>query len=363
MEYSYENANDSTQYYDNYSTDSYGHFQPDSDGHFQPDSDGHFQPDSDGHFQPDSDGHFQFGLFSTVCYSLIFGLSLPGNCFLLYGLLQTRGWRTASDFLLLNLTTSDLIFTLTLPFFAVYHLHGWLFGEWACRLASGALFLGFYSYMSFLTALAVDRYVAIVLAVSTSIQAKRMFCVRLTTAVLWVFCVAACLLEVVYTETRDGFDGEIGCVSTMQGNVEIFSYFLQIFVFFLLPFLVITFCYVRICATVSHSGLRGRNKSIKLIWGIVVGFFVCWAPYNVMLFLHCLRLLGDYMPNTAVSDEAFIVAYYICHTLAYSHCCLNPLLNVFGGQKYRRNLPSSFCSFCLSTGNQRSISHTSQTWV
>ena len=144
----------------------------------------------------------------------------------------------------------------------------------------------------------------------------------------------------------------------MQGNMEVFGYFLQIFIFFLLPFLVITFCYVRICATVSHSGLRGRNKSIKLIWGIVVGFFVCWAPYNVMLFLQVLRLLGDYMPNTA-SDKALNVAYYISHTLAYSHCCLNPLLHVIGGQKYRRYLPSSFCSF--STRNQRSISHTSQT--
>ncbi|XP_067109036.1 CX3C chemokine receptor 1, partial [Osmerus mordax] len=261
---------------------------------------------------------------STVCYSLIFCLSLPGNCFLLYHLLQTRGQRTASDFLLLNLTTSDLIFTLTLPFFAVYHLHGWLFGEWACRLASGAFFLGLYSYMSFLTALSVDRYVAIVLAVSTSIQARRRFCVRLTTAVLWVFCVAACLLEVVYSETSVGFDGEIRCDSTMQGNMEVFGNFLQIFIFFLLPFLVITFSYVRICATVSHSGLRGRNKSMKLIWGIVVGFFVCWAPYNVVLFLRSLRLLGD-LPNM---DEALSVAYYICHTLAYSHCCLNPLLHV-----------------------------------
>ena len=61
-----------------------------------------------------------FSIFPTVCYSLIFFVSLAGNSFLLWALLKQEDLRQTSSLLLLHLTMSDLIFTVTLPFWAVY---------------------------------------------------------------------------------------------------------------------------------------------------------------------------------------------------------------------------------------------------
>ncbi|KAM6948646.1 chemokine XC receptor 1 [Aplochiton taeniatus] len=278
----------------------------------------------------------QFGSsFPIVCYSLVICLSLPGNSFLLWVLLgKGSEHRLATDFLLLNLTTSDLLFTLTLPFWAVYHARGWVFGEWACKIASGVFYLGLYSYMAFLAAMTLDRYMAVVHAVSVSAQA-RLRSAHLTSTGLWLFCVLSSILEGFYSETRRDYDVTL-CVSVQQNAVtKLAGYVFQISLFFLLPFAVIVFCYVRMWATVRRCRLRGRRQALGLMLGIVAGFFVCWAPYNALLVLQFLQLLG--LPVGADGDLHNL--YLISHTLAYSHCCLNPLFHVFGGERFRRHLP------------------------
>ncbi|XP_071774354.1 chemokine XC receptor 1 [Centroberyx gerrardi] len=281
-----------------------------------------------------------FNLFSTVCYSLIFCLSVSGNSFLLWVLLRQRDCKTTSSFLLLHLTTSDLCFTVTLPFWAYYHLHGWVFGDFACKIISGAFFLGLYSYMAFLTAMTLDRYVAVVHAVSTSAQVRRKSCALLASVGIWLLCVAVSLMETVNSETRDDGFGSIECVASLQSlTMQLFGLYLQIGLFFLVPFGIITFCYVRMGMTIRRCRLRGRNQALRLFLGIIVGFFICWAPYNVVLFLQSLEMLGVQLLNTAGRREAMRYGYYVSHTLAYCHCCLNPLFHVFGAERFRRRLP------------------------
>ncbi|KAL7387015.1 hypothetical protein ABVT39_017038 [Epinephelus coioides] len=69
-----------------------------------------------------------FHLFIPVCCCLIVCISIPANSLLLWALLRERAWKTASDILLLQLTISDLFFTVSLPFEAYQILHGWIFG-------------------------------------------------------------------------------------------------------------------------------------------------------------------------------------------------------------------------------------------
>lgn len=281
-----------------------------------------------------------FRVFSTICYSVIFCLSLPGNTFLLWVLLRKRELRTTADFLLLQLTASDLCFTLTLPFWAYYHLHGWLFGDWACKIISGAFFLGLFSYMAFLTAMTVDRYVAVVHALSVSAQGRRRSYALWASIGIWLLCAAISLIEAVNSEARDdGFDG-VDCVQVqLPLAMQLFGYYLQIGLFFLLPFIIITFCYLCMWVTISQCRLRGRNQAVRLILGIVVGFFICWAPYNIILFLESLMMLGVQSLSTATWSEAMHYGYYISHSLAYCHCCLNPLFHVFGGDRFKKHLP------------------------
>uniref|UniRef100_A0A667Y5Y9 Chemokine XC receptor 1-like n=1 Tax=Myripristis murdjan TaxID=586833 RepID=A0A667Y5Y9_9TELE len=307
-----------------------------------------------------------FDLFSTVCYSLIFCLSVLGNSFLLWVLLRKRETKSTSDLLLLHLTASDLCFTVTLPVWAYQHLHGWIFGDWACKIISGIYFLGIYSYMLFLTAITLDRYVAVVHAVSTSAQARRRFYAILASTGIWLVCAATSIKDTVNTETKFSFDGEIRCEEASQSlAMNLFSIYFHISLFFLIPFIIITFCYVRMWMTIRHCRMRGRNQALGLLLGIVLGFFICWAPYNVVLFLASLEELHVQSVSTDEWEDVMLYGYYISHTLAYCHCCLNPLFHVFGGERFRRHLlmPCSTRRQSITSSSRPPPSVSLQTYV
>ncbi|XP_048103890.1 chemokine XC receptor 1 [Alosa alosa] len=298
-------------------------------------------------------GNFH-GIFSAVCYSLIFCVSLAGNSFLLWTILRQEDLRQTSSLLLLHLTVSDLIFTMPLPIWAVYPIHGWVMGEVACRLLSGILFLGYYSYMAFLTAMTVHRYRAVVHAVTASSFKPN---VHLLSGVLWVFCLTFSIPEMVFSETVNVYDS-VHCIQTYMP--EYVMHDIQIPIFFLLPFAVITFCYSRMWFRIRQCRMKKKNQAVRLIFFIVVGFFVCWAPFNIFLFLQSLSLHG-LIPAELINSDASDYAYTVSHTLAYSHCCLSPIIHIFGAGKFRGRLSGSFRWLSIRDRAQTLSTHTHET--
>ncbi|CDQ89220.1 unnamed protein product [Oncorhynchus mykiss] len=63
------------------------------------------------------------------CFLVIFLLSVTGNGLLLVALCRYEDLRRVTNMFILNLLISDLLFTLTLPFWAVYQLSHWMFGD------------------------------------------------------------------------------------------------------------------------------------------------------------------------------------------------------------------------------------------
>ncbi|XP_048868066.1 C-C chemokine receptor type 8-like [Brienomyrus brachyistius] len=270
------------------------------------------------------------GVFSGVFYCLIFTFSLAGNSLLFCTLLKFENLQRAPNMFLMNLTVSDLIFTLPLPFWAVYQLHDWVFGEVACKIFSMLFFIGFYSYMTFLVIMAVDRYTAVVRDVmSWKVRQRRKLHAVCIGA--WIFCITASLPEVLLSETKLGPNGTLCESVEYHHSLRLFMYYLHIVVFFLVPFAVILYCYVRIWTRIWKCKAKKKQQAIKLILGIIIGFFICWAPYNIVLFIQSLYLQhGAEQANISLN-----YAYYVCHCLAYSHCCLNPFLHIFGSEKFR----------------------------
>ncbi|KAL1280995.1 hypothetical protein QQF64_015595 [Cirrhinus molitorella] len=281
--------------------------------------------------------NFSLNIISAICYTLIICISLPGNIFLLWVVLKKVGLSSSADCLLFHLTISDLIFTLTLVPWTVNHIWGWIFGHLACKLFTLYIFLGLYSYMMFITVMTVHRYVAVVYPVFASSVGNRRLYTHISSAVAWWISVSFSLLEMVFSETVDGPDG-VFCISNYNSMfTELFVSFTQIVLFFLLPFLIIVFCHTRMGFAILQSRSRSRNHTVCIILSIAVGFFICWAPYNIFLFLVSLRSLGVF----AFRESFWEIIYCIIHILAYSHCCLNPLIHIFGGKKFRNYLPWS----------------------
>ncbi|XP_014397870.1 PREDICTED: uncharacterized protein LOC106726663 [Myotis brandtii] len=70
-----------------------------------------------------------------------------------------------TDVYLLNMALADILFVLTLPFWAVTHATGqWVFSSALCKLVRGVYAVNFHCGMLLLACISLDRYVAIVQA-------------------------------------------------------------------------------------------------------------------------------------------------------------------------------------------------------
>nr|XP_055057333.1 chemokine XC receptor 1 [Misgurnus anguillicaudatus] len=306
--------------------------------------------------------HLPFAsVINAVCYSIIICISLPGNSFLLWALLMHEGLKSSADLFLLHLTASDIIFTFTLVPWTVNHICGWIFSEMFCKLSNLGIFLGLYSYMSFLTVMTVHRYIVIVHPVFATSVRNSFRITHISSVLVWLISAGFSLPEAFFSGTVNVPDG-VFCASHYDSMFsELFGYFTQIIFFFTLPFLVIAFCYGRIGFTIYKSRITSRNRrnAACSIFTIVMGFFVCWTPYNIFLFLYALKILGVHGLQGSGLEKVFEIVYCITHILAYSHCCLNPLIHILGGNKFRRYLPWSRCC-TWSSQRYRRYTYTSQ---
>jgi hypothetical protein len=70
-----------------------------------------------------------------IFYSIIFIISLFGNCLVCYVIFSTRQMRTVTNFYIANLTISDIMMTLlNIPFNVMrFVLDDWPFGQLLCK--------------------------------------------------------------------------------------------------------------------------------------------------------------------------------------------------------------------------------------
>ncbi|KAK6490657.1 chemokine XC receptor 1-like [Huso huso] len=298
----------------------------------------------------EDNSHTLGGVFTSVFFYLVFFLSLIGNGLVLCALVRYEDFKKVTNIFILNLAISDLVFAFSLPFWAFYHSYHWIFGRFMCKLLSGMYFIGFYSCMMFLMVMTVHRYLTVVHNVSTT-RLRRTWHACLASAVIWFISIAAAIPEMILTDTAKDIDENDMCEETMfsgenKVTLQILGYYLQIVFFFLLPFAVIVYCYYRILKTVVTCRIRRKYKAVKLILTTVVVFFLCWAPYNLIILLMSLKLL-EVSPLTECDVGIMLnYSFYICRNIAYFHCCLNPWFYVFAVVKFRRHLASlTRCSF------------------
>ncbi|TNN33887.1 C-C chemokine receptor type 1 [Liparis tanakae] len=280
--------------------------------------------------------------FIPAFYGTTFVLSYLGNGLVLYILYKYEKLSSVTNVFLLNLVLSNLLFAGSLPFWAAYHLSEWLFGAALCKLVSAAYFIGFYSSVLFLTLMTFDRYLAVVHAVAAAKSRKKAYAAAASAAV-WCVSVAASLKELVLQNVwRSPLDGllceEAGFPEDAMRRWRLVSYYQQFLLFFLLPLLMVTYCYASIAARVLATRMKEKCRAIKLIFVIVFTFFACWTPYNVVILLRALRTSGPGEDGGSCSGaEGLDLALYVSRNIAYLYCCVSPVFYTFVGKKFQRH--------------------------
>ncbi|XP_068087861.1 C-C chemokine receptor type 6 [Hyperolius riggenbachi] len=292
--------------------------------------------------------------FGPPAFSFIFVFGLVGNIMVVITFSCYKKSRTMTDVFLLNMAIADILFTFTLPFWAVYyHKSEWIFRDFMCKLVRGIYAINYNCSMLLLACVGIDRYVAIV-QVTKSFRLRSIALAYKGLLCLSIWIAAACLSSItyVYTEAyKQNEQNELSpyvCAakypekSAIQMKVAVL--FVEVSVGFLIPFLVMVFCYTCIIITLLQAKNSQRHKAILVIVIVVVVFLLCQVPHNLMLLKKAFTL-GDKNGNCTDTENAEY-ALHITKFLAFLHCCLNPVIYAFIGVKFRNYFVKIVQNFC-----------------
>lgn len=272
----------------------------------------------------------------VVIYVLVTLLSLVGNSLVMLVILYNRSTCSVTDVYLLNLAIADLFFALTLPVWAASKVNGWIFGSNLCKIISFLQEVTFYSSVLLLACISMDRYLAIVHATSTLIQKRHL--VKFVCITMWFLSLVLSLPIFILRTTITKYPSTlIVCYESIGNNTSKWRVVLRILpqtFGFLLPLLIMLFCYGFTLRTLFKAHMRQKHRAMWVIFAVVLVFLLCCLPYNLVLLSD--TLLGAHLiQDTCERRNNIDQALYITEILGFSHSCLNPVIYAFVGQSFR----------------------------
>lgn len=266
--------------------------------------------------------------------------------------------KTMTDKYRLHLSVADLLFVLTLPFWAVDAASSWYFGSFLCVSVHVIYTVNLYSSVLILAFISLDRYLAVVRATNSQ-TTRRLLASRVIYLGVWLPATVLTVPDLVFArvqstgssnfffdDSMETADSRIICQRIYPEETSLIwtvvFRFQHILVGFILPGLVILICYCIIIVKLSQ-GAKGqalKKKALKTTVILILCFFSCWLPYCVGIFLDNLIML-NVIPSSCELQQAVEKWISITEALAYFHCCLNPILYAFLGVKFKKSARSA----------------------
>lgn len=274
-------------------------------------------------------------VFLPTLYSLVFIVGFLGNGLVVCVLLRFRHKCNLTDICLLNLALADLLFVFSLPFLAHYAaLSSWPWNGAMCRLMTCFYMLGFYASIGFMVVMTLDRYLLIVH--SPSIAMWRTLKIGMVLiGVVWAFSLLASLPSIIFVEVKLDGEAYTCTMEVPEGSMwRSFQYMEMNVLGLVLPLSIMVCCYSRIIPTLVNMKTQRKHKAIKLIFIIVITFFLFWTPYHIVIFLHMLKGQGYFLDCHQMHHLTLAMKW--TETIAFTHCCLNPIIYAFAGEKFCR---------------------------
>lgn len=294
-------------------------------------------------------------IFLPTVYGLIFILGIIGNGLVIVVMGYQKKVKTMTDKYRLHLSVADLLFVLTLPFWAVDAASSWYFGGFMCVSVNMIYTINLYSSVFILAFISLDRYLAVMRPTDSHVT-RQTLANKVIYLAVWLPAAVLTVPDLVFarTQSKEVFvighdeqtkDSRVICQRFYPENSNVWTavFHLQhVLVGFMLPGLVILVCYCIIISRLSR-GVRVqqlKKKVLKTTIILIVCFFSCWLPYCLGLFVDTLVMLNVVSPTCEMVQvlEKWIS---ITEALAYFHCCLNPILYAFLGVKFKKSAKSA----------------------
>ncbi|MEQ2177538.1 hypothetical protein GOODEAATRI_004666, partial [Goodea atripinnis] len=291
-------------------------------------------------------------------HSIICILGFVGNSLVILTYALYKRTKSMTDVFLLNVAIADLLFVLALPFIVYNELYSWPMGLVACKLLRGSYSVNLYSGMLMLACISTDRYIAIVQA-RRSFRLRSLSYSRIICALIWVFALLVSVPTFHYynwykpeqndiiwvtDEMETTTDSHYVCEWKFQDSktakaVKVAVPSIQLAIGFFLPLLIMIFCYTAVIITLQNAKNFQRHKAVRVVLVVVVVFIVCHLPYNLALMYDTIHMFKQ---SDCAEVDTLHTAISVLQTLAYLHCCLNPVLYAFIGVKFRNHFRRMF---------------------
>ncbi|XP_032153916.1 C-C chemokine receptor type 1 [Sapajus apella] len=276
-------------------------------------------------------------------YSLVFIIGLVGNILVVVVLVQYKRLKNMTSIYLLNLAISDLLFLFTLPFWISYQLKtDWVFGNAMCKVLSGFYYTGLYSEIFFIILLTIDRYLAIVHAVF-ALRARTVTFGVITSIIIWVLAILASLPGVYFAKAQWEITHRTCSLHFPHESLREWQLFQALKLNLLglvLPLLVMIVCYTGIIKILLRRPNEKKSKAVRLIFVIMIIFFLFWTPYNLTTLISVFQ---DFLFTYECEQSRQLdLAIQVTEMIAYTHCCVNPVIYAFVGERFRKHLRQLF---------------------
>lgn len=276
-------------------------------------------------------------------YSLVFVIGLVGNLLVVLVLVQYKRLKSLTSVYLLNLAVSDLLFLFTLPFWIDYNLKdSWVFGNGLCKLLSGLYFMGLYSEIFFIILLTIDRYLAIVHAVF-ALRARTVTFGVVTSAVTWALAILAAVPGFCFSKTQWEFSHVTCSLHFPPQSHKQWKQFQALKLNILglvLPLVTMVVCYTGIIKILLRRPNEKKARAVRLIFVIMIIFFLFWTPYNLTMFVSAFQ--DVLLAGECEQSKRLDVAVQVTEVIAHTHCCVNPVIYAFVGERFRQYLRQFF---------------------
>lgn len=291
--------------------------------------------------------HDFISAFIPLVYSCNFVIGIVGNSMVVAVIHYYLKLQTVANIFVLNLAVSDLTFLITLPMWAATTAMGyhWPFGGLLCKATAALVVFNLYTSVFFLTALSIDRYLAIV----QPVESRR----YRTVGYAWLTCILVWMVSLLLslptglmrsTVPIHGTNITVCGIPGVKSNLWLVPLSLMKAVLgFLVPLGVILTCYCLIGQALQgpKEAIQGSNRChsdevLHMLAAAVLAFFLCWAPHQVFNLLYTLVHLEVIHDCRSLDIIDSAMPFTVC--IAYFNTCVNPILYGFVGKNFRRSL-------------------------
>ncbi|KAJ7304043.1 hypothetical protein JRQ81_011563 [Phrynocephalus forsythii] len=255
--------------------------------------------------------------FVFAVYLFAFLAGLPANLLAFYTFLgKVRKKPAPIDILLFNLTVSDVILLLFLPFKMVEAASGmtWPLPAFLCPLTGFCYYSTIYISTLFLTGISVERYLGVAYPIKYKLSRRPVYAVVASFSFWLLACSHCSIVYIVQYQMPDLNETDPNPPNISKCYEKFSPSQLQILLpvrlqlcitLFLVPFFVSLFCYVnliRILTSLPNIQARRKQRAVGLAVATLLNFAICFAPYNIS---HIVGFVQNQSPSWRVYPLLF----------------------------------------------------------